>query len=62
MAEERGHQFSMYVRVVGYQYCLKCGLIALNNNVTRKALAGRCKGDDVEPDKPKKYNGHGSKR
>lgn len=29
----------------GKQYCLKCGLIALNNEATYRAIRGACKGD-----------------
>lgn len=41
----KGHQFNQHVRIVGKQYCLKCGLIALNNEATYRAIRGRCKGD-----------------
>ena len=32
-------------RICGYKYCVRCGLIALNNQVTRKAMR-RCDADE----------------
>lgn len=33
-------------RIAGYAYCKKCGLVYLRNDVTTKAIAAPCPGDE----------------
>lgn len=42
--KNRGHNPSG--KVVGYLYCIKCGLMYLKNTVTQKAIRANCPGDD----------------
>jgi hypothetical protein len=41
--EPRGHNPAG--RVCHWRYCLKCGLVYLKNEVTRKAIKAECPGD-----------------
>lgn len=43
MSKHVGHNFSG--KIVSWKYCVKCGLITLNNKVTRKAMGQNCRGD-----------------
>jgi hypothetical protein len=41
-AKQRPHR--MTERVFGWDYCASCGLVAMRNAVSRKALAASCEG------------------
>lgn len=38
------HSFTK--RILSWQYCAKCGLVALKNEATFKAMKAKCPGDD----------------
>lgn len=36
------HSFNENIKVGGYMYCQNCGLVALKNQATRKAISKPC--------------------
>lgn len=42
--KKEGHNFGG--KILNWQYCLKCGLITLKNDRTRKAINAACKGQE----------------
>jgi hypothetical protein len=40
------HGHSPSRRICSWWYCVKCGLVYLNNAATRKAVKAPCPGDD----------------
>jgi len=40
------HYYSFTFRVLNYQVCSKCGLIALKNKATQKEMSKPCKGSE----------------
>lgn len=51
MAKEKPHSFDGHLTKHRhmYNYCSRCGLIALRNEATRKAINRPCPGRDEEP-------------
>lgn len=43
--QRKGHRPFKRRRMV-WPYCIKCGLLYLNNDVTRRAIRGPCEGDN----------------
>lgn len=43
----KGHRFGSWIAKVGWlKFCAKCGLIALKNEATQKAIKAGCGGDE----------------
>lgn len=43
---KRPHSFND--RICGFAYCTRCGLIAVSNDITRKAIQKPCPGADED--------------
>lgn len=44
---ERGHNPSGKFRRLPWPYCVKCGLLYLRNEATRRAINAPCPGDEA---------------
>jgi len=40
------HQHSFLGKIFNWSYCVKCGLLTLKNEATRKAMKAPCRGAD----------------